>query len=208
MRPPAARTARQEELLDLALGLVREVGLTGLTVRKLAERAGFTEAALYRHFPDKEALLLAMIERLAEEKLLGPIRALAADQTRPPAERLAAVVRHHVTTVLAVDGLPVLVLAEAAAAGRQPLLARFRAIVGELMAIFEGLLAELPDPGEGAPSRRALALTLLGMTAATALHHRLFDDPALEREARERLPEFLVERLSAPAVTPRRRSRR
>ena len=56
-----ARTPRQEELLDLALALTREVGLAGLTVRKLAERAGFTEAALYRHFHNKQALLLAMV---------------------------------------------------------------------------------------------------------------------------------------------------
>src|SRR6185503_12705192 len=88
-----AHTPRQEELLDLALALVREVGLAGLTVRKLAERAGFTEAALYRHFHNKQALLLAMVARVSEERLLGPLRAIATDRERTARERLAAVVR-------------------------------------------------------------------------------------------------------------------
>jgi AcrR family transcriptional regulator len=202
--PPAPRhTPRQDELIDLALELVRESGLGGLTVRKLALRAGFTEAALYRHFPHKQALLLAMIERLSEERLLGPIRALAADPALTARERLAAVVRHHVRTVLQVDGLPVLILAEAAAAGDEPLLRRFRAVTGELMAVVEGLLAEAGTGGADVPSPRALALAFFGLAAAAALHHRLDGNRALEREASERLPAFFVERLLGPE-RPRR----
>src|SRR4051812_24693554 len=100
---PRAHTARQEELLDLALDLVRQVGISGLTVRKLALRAGFTEAALYRHFHNKQALLLAMVERVSEERLLAPLRAIAGDRERSPRQRLAAVVRHHVSTILALE---------------------------------------------------------------------------------------------------------
>ena len=185
-------TLRQGELLDHALLLVREVGLGGLTVRRLAERVGFSEAALYRHFPNKQALLLAMIERLSEERLLAPLRALAADPVRPPRERLTALIEHHVRTVLAVDGLPVLVLAEAAAAGDEPLLARFRAIVTETLDLIEGLLAADGARLPGAPSARALGLSLFGVAAAAALHHRLFADAALEEELRSAVPRYLI----------------
>jgi AcrR family transcriptional regulator len=201
--PP--RTARQRELVELALELTREVGLAGLTVRRLAERAGFTEAALYRHFADKEALLLAMIERLSEERLLTPIRALAADGSRTARQRIVAIVRHHVTTVLALEGLPVLVLAEAAAAGDEPLIDRFRAITGEVRAILTGLIAEARGGGEQAPTAGAVALTLFGIGAAAALQHRLAGNRALEREAREQLPDFVVERLLGPEPKRRRR---
>jgi TetR/AcrR family transcriptional regulator len=136
-----AMTPRQGELLEHALALAREVGLHGLTVRGLAARVGFTEAALYRHFPNKEALLLALVAQLSEQRLLGPIRALAADAERTPRERLVAVLHHHVATVLAVDGLPVLILAEAAASGEEALLGRFRGIVAELRGTYERLLA-------------------------------------------------------------------
>ena len=193
---PEARTARQEELLDLALALTREVGLAGLTVRKLAERAGFTEAALYRHFHNKQALLLAMVERVSEERLLGPLRSLAADSQGTARERLAAVIRHHVSTILTLEGLPVLILAEAAAAGDEELLARFRIIVGELRAIYGGLLAEAGAPQR--PSAEALGVVLIGIGAATALQYRLGASRAVQREVRDELPAFVVERLLGP----------
>jgi TetR/AcrR family transcriptional regulator len=193
---PRAHSARQEELLDLALALAREVGLAGLTVRKLADRAGFTEAALYRHFHNKQALLLAMVERVSEERLLAPLRAIAADSGRTARQRLAAVIRHHVATILALEGLPVLILAEAAAAGDEALLVRFRTIVGELRAIYGGLLAEAGAPQQ--PSAEALGVVLIGIGAATALQYRLGASRAVQREVRDELPAFVVERLLGP----------
>ena len=194
MAHAAASTPRQEELLDHALALAREGGLAGLTVRRLAERAGFTEAALYRHFPNKQALLLRMIERLSEERLLVPLRSIAGDAARPAAERLEAALGHHVSTVLALDGLPVLILAEAAAAGDEALLARFRAISGEVTGLFERLLREAGTPA-GSPDPRAQAVALLGLVAGAALHRRLVGDGAIEAELRERMPGHLVRRL-------------
>ena len=187
-------TPRQEELLDHALALTREVGLAGLTVRRLAERVGFSEAALYRHFPNKQALLLRMVERLSEERLLGPLRLIAGGTTRPAAERLEAALSHHVATVLAVDGLPVLILAEAAAAGDEALLARFRAISAEVAGIFERLLREAGPP-PGSPDPRAQAVTLFGLVAGAALHRRLVGDAAVEAVLRDEMPRHLVRRL-------------
>jgi AcrR family transcriptional regulator len=191
-------TPRQEELLEHALALVRDAGLSGLTVRKLAERVGFTEAALYRHYPSKQALLLALVERLSQERLLAPIRELAADRSRPPLERLEAIVRHHVRTVLEVDGFPILVLAEAAATGDEPLLERFRGILAEVMAMLGGVFSELP-PDAARPSPRGVLLVFFGLAAATALHHRLLPDPELERQAWQELPTLLVHSLLAGA---------
>lgn len=199
---PAVHTPRQEELLDLALDLVREVGIAGLTVRKLAVRAGFTEAALYRHFHNKQALLLAMVARVSEERLLAPLRAIAKDSARSPRQRLAAVVRHHVSTILALEGLPVLILAEAAAAGDEELLARFRTVIGELRSIVSGLIAEAGGAPPDGPSAPALGVVLIGIGAATALQHRLGAPRSLESEVRDVLPEFVVERLLGPEPNP------
>ena len=206
-RPPASRahTPRQEELLDVALALTREVGLAGLTVRKLAERAGFTEAALYRHFHNKQELLLAMVERVSQQRLLTPLRAIAADPDRTARVRLAAGIRHHVSTILALEGLPVLILAEAAAAGDEALLARFRTVVGELRAIYGGLLAEAGAPP--VPSAEALGVVLIGIGAATALQYRLGASRAVQREVRDDLPAFVVERLLGPEPATQKRPR-
>jgi AcrR family transcriptional regulator len=49
-------------LIDVALQLVAEKGVEGLTLREAARRAGVSQAAPYRHFPDKTALLLEVAE--------------------------------------------------------------------------------------------------------------------------------------------------
>lgn len=195
---PAPSTPRQEELLDIALDLARDVGLGGVTVRRLAERAGFTEAALYRHFPSKSALLQALMGRI-ESRYLPVMREIAEDEGRPAAERLVEVVRFHVRTVLAIEGLPILLLAEAAATGDEALQARIRSGAGGYLRVLEGLLRQLPlrlEPQEA-------SLLLLGLSAASAIRRRLLPDAELEARAVDALPPFLVEALiAAPETEP------
>jgi AcrR family transcriptional regulator len=190
------RTPRQEELLDLALDLARDVGIGGLTVRRLADRAGFTEAALYRHFPSKAALLQALMGRI-ESRFLPVMRGIAEDEERAPAERLTEVVRFHVRTVLAIEGLPILLLAEAAATGDEALQERIRSGAGGYLRILEGLLERLPLRIEP----REASLVLLGLSAAAAIRHRLFPDPDLEARAADALPGILVDLLIAEPET-------
>ncbi len=193
MTDDAATTPRQEELLDLALGIARESGLSGLTVRRLAERAGFSEAALYRHFPSKEALLLALMARI-EERFLSVIEAIARDAGRPAAERLRQVVRTHVRAVVEIDGLPVLLVAEAAASEHVALRARLQRTLGRYLGVLEGLVGAL-EPEPTRPSAREASLLLLGLSAATAVRHRLLPDPELERRASDELADWLVDRV-------------
>jgi TetR/AcrR family transcriptional regulator len=191
--PAHTATPRQEELVDHALALVREAGLPGLTVRRLAERAGFTEAALYRHFASKQELLVALIDSIAE-RLLGPVREFAADRELPVKERLRAILRHHVGLIFQTGGLPILVIAEAAAKGDEAMLGRARRMVREYGAIVEGLLAELPA-SERRPPAQAVTMLMLGLVAASALRLRVLPDPQLEAMVQGELVDFLVDRL-------------
>ena len=49
-------------LLREAQSMVRELGLDGLSLRQLAQRAGVSASALYHHFDNKNALLCALAE--------------------------------------------------------------------------------------------------------------------------------------------------
>ena len=53
---------RQQEIVQAALAVIGEQGMGKLTVRNVAKRVGFSEPAVYRHFPDKTSLLEAMLE--------------------------------------------------------------------------------------------------------------------------------------------------
>lgn len=52
----------RQALLDAAMGLVRERGIDGLTLRGVARRAGVSHTAPYHHFADKGALVSALAE--------------------------------------------------------------------------------------------------------------------------------------------------
>jgi len=53
-------STRRDELAGTAARLFAERGFHGTTTRALAAAAGVSEALLFRYFPDKEALFLAM----------------------------------------------------------------------------------------------------------------------------------------------------
>lgn len=50
------------KIVTAAKAVLDREGLPGLTIRKVAERAGLSPMALYRHFADKDALLNCLME--------------------------------------------------------------------------------------------------------------------------------------------------
>jgi len=59
-RPGAER--RREQIVRAAADSFASRGYRGTTTRDIAERAGITEAALYRYYPSKEALYSAIVD--------------------------------------------------------------------------------------------------------------------------------------------------
>ena len=53
----------REALVEGALDILRDEGLEALTLRAVARRAGVSQAAPYRHFTDRRALVAAVAER-------------------------------------------------------------------------------------------------------------------------------------------------
>jgi TetR/AcrR family tetracycline transcriptional repressor len=61
----------RETVVRVALALLDEVGLDGLTVRRLAERLGVQNPALYWHFKNKQDLLDQMAATMLAEAFVG-----------------------------------------------------------------------------------------------------------------------------------------
>jgi AcrR family transcriptional regulator len=56
----------RERILDVALDLFIAQGFDGTSLREIAQRLGFTKAALYYHFTSKDDILMALHLRLHE----------------------------------------------------------------------------------------------------------------------------------------------
>jgi AcrR family transcriptional regulator len=65
-RTPEGRATRAR-LYRAAIGLVAERGYAATTLRDVAARAGASPALLYRYFPNKRSVVLALYDELSEE---------------------------------------------------------------------------------------------------------------------------------------------
>ncbi len=74
-------------LIEDGTALLREQGIEGLTLRAVARRAGVSHSALYRHFPDKAALLAAIATE-GFEALVTALDKVAAHHPDDPATQL------------------------------------------------------------------------------------------------------------------------
>jgi TetR/AcrR family transcriptional regulator, tetracycline repressor protein len=86
-RPGPRRALTEDEILDAALDLLDEGGPTAASVRGIAARVGVAPNAVYTYFPDKAAVVEAIVERL-----LGEVdHDVLADRSQPWRLRVEAV---------------------------------------------------------------------------------------------------------------------
>lgn len=81
---PSQRST-QARILDAAHELMRTIGLARTTTKEIARAAGCSEAALYKHFANKEELFV----RVLKERLPG-VGPLLTELTADPGERTVA----------------------------------------------------------------------------------------------------------------------
>jgi len=74
--PPSAREVeRREEFMRVAARVFRQHGLAGATMEQVAAAAGVTKVVLYRRFPSKDALILAIFAETLRRLKIGDVRA-------------------------------------------------------------------------------------------------------------------------------------
>ena len=131
---------RQAEIVGMAINVIGEMGVSGLTTARLAERLGMSEPNLYRHFHDKEAILSAVIDEIGA--LLMDNAALIASEKLPPEERLRLIMVGHINEVEQRSGLPRLVFSEDMHVRYPSLRAKLMERIGGYMATIEKVIIE------------------------------------------------------------------
>jgi AcrR family transcriptional regulator len=103
---------RQEEIKKALLQIIDSEGLHNLSTRKLAERVGVTEGALFRHFKSKRDMILSIIDGV-EDVLMKSLQSVAMSNASS-SERLFKFLCVHVQYLIENKGITMLLFSEAA----------------------------------------------------------------------------------------------
>ena len=110
---PAAE--RRAVTVEAVVELAAEQNPNDITTAAIAKRMGLTQGALFRHFPNKEAILQAVMAWVAE-RLLSRVDKAAQDVASPMAA-LEAVFMTHIDFVAEHPGVPRIIFGELQRAG-------------------------------------------------------------------------------------------
>ncbi len=143
MTPPVKRSRqatefRQGSLVDAALQLAAQRSPADITTGDLALAVGISQGAVFRHFPSKEAIWLAVLDWTADT-LIAQLQ-LAAAQTEHPLMALQAVFMAHVDFVMDHPGVPRVIFQELQHAQDTALKARVRGLMQQYRTLVMDLL--------------------------------------------------------------------
>lgn len=196
---------RREEIIRVTLDLAGRQGVDDVTTQDMANAMGLTQGAVFRHFPSKDAIWLAVMQWVRDH-LMGTLGRAAAEG-RDPLDALQRMFFAHIDFVAGKPAIPRLLMSEHLH-GRNSLL---RKLVTEILLGFEAKVAGLLDAARADGLARAdldsqAAATLyLGLIQGLVLQTSILrGQRALRTEAERTFPIFLhaIRPPSAAAAAP------
>ena len=88
---PQSKPDARERILETAYELFSRRAVRDVGIDEVIERAGVAKATLYRHFPSKDDLVIAFLERREERWTLAWVEAEARRRGTTPEEQLLAI---------------------------------------------------------------------------------------------------------------------
>ncbi|MFT4294076.1 MAG: TetR/AcrR family transcriptional regulator [Micropruina sp.] len=163
---------RRDELIDAVWRLIVDDGLAGITIRRVAERSGWSSGAVRHYLPTREAILDAAAQRVSE---VIEERIRAVDTSAPPLEALARLLAAVLPTDEQIHRASLVWLAFVGQAASDAGIADAQGILyRDLNQLLVELLTELAGMGfrvDGGPASAALELQAMldGLTVHVLL---------------------------------------
>jgi len=140
-RKPAAE--RKEQIVDEAMRLASELGPDRMTTQKLADAVGITQAAIFRHFPNKSEIWQAVADRIGSAL---PDKILESDE--PPLDCLRAIVHRQFEFIVKTPSIPAILYSRELHAENETLRKQFSAMITRRSALYSGLFKAAIDAGD------------------------------------------------------------
>ena len=190
MTMPKTRLAageRQLEIVRAVLALAAENSPDAITTQAIAQQMGLTQGAVFRHFPTREAIWLAVVDWV--EQNLSHAIAAAVAEARDPLDGLGRLFETHVAFIAAHPSAPRLIFNELQKPADHPvkqrvcdLLDRYRRRVAELLARAKAQGLIEPELDEA-----AAATLFVGTVQGLVMQTLLVGDPQTLQSAARRL---------------------
>lgn len=183
---------RRREIVAVVLALARERGPDAITTQAIADRMGLTQGAVFRHFPDKEAIWLAVFAWVRESLETALARAMA--QADSPLARIEQAFLAHVAFIAANPGVPRVMFHEMQYPGDSPVRAEVRAMIASYRQRLTQLFRQAKAAGE---LPRGLDATLAPVSFIGAVQGLVIeaslagDEGGMVKRARKLLPLLL-----------------
>lgn len=187
---------RRARIIEAASEIFLEVGLSGARTRVIADRAGITEAVLYRHFASKEAIFdVALLQPLAAQldELLARSRGIAAGagDRRQRMLRMEELWLRSLEQILPLAGVALFCELEA---GRQT----YRRVVGPFLTEMQAVVDELA--GEATVDPTIVVHAAFGMNMMLVLDALYQGKPVNAKRVARQVTNVFAAGLSEPIV--------
>jgi len=183
---------RREEIIRVTLELAARQGVDDVTTQDMAQAMGVTQGAVFRHFPSKDAIWLAVMQWVRER--LMSVLAQAAAAGSDPLDALQRMFFAHIDFIAGHPSIPRVLMSEHLH-GRSTAL---RKLVTEMMLAYEekisGLLQAAQSQGLARADldTRAAATLYIGMIQGLVLQTSILrDQRILTAEAARTFPVYL-----------------
>lgn len=203
MRTRKTSSDRKAEIVEATLVLVAERGPDRVNTQAVAERVGITQPGIFRHFPAKRDLWLAVADWVVTE---AERRWAAATKPKEsPLANIKAIIKAQMKFIQDTPAVPSLIFSQELHAQNEELRQAFHSMAVKFHALLTGMARQSQANGElsSALSPEDIASLLLTLTPGLAtrwsLSGRAFN---LAREG-ERLLTILLDCLPRASGSPR-----
>ena len=178
--PPAKNSAARERLLETAARIFYAEGINTVGVQRIVEEAGVTLATFYRHFPSKQDLVLAYLQRVHDD---FDTRAAAAQAAANDPGDVLTSIGNNITAQLTEPGFRGCAFINAASEFQDPNGPIMRAVLAHRAWFYTLVRDAFASAGHTQPDVAAGHYIMLRDGATTAGH---LGDPSQARETFER----------------------
>ena len=161
--------SRKEQIALTAIDIISEGGTQNLSMLKIAERIGVTDAALYKHFKSKNEMLLFMVD-LIEEMLIDRMKE-HSNNFKNPLDKLKNILSFQFSFIEENKGIPRILFSEALQFKEKKLTSKISNILNQYLSLIKSTIADAKKTGsiKSSIDTDTLAVLFMGMTQSTVI---------------------------------------